>query len=588
MTKFNELKTRNDLARILNVPIKKLTYILYKANVDNLYSSFEIPKKNGEPRKINAPADELKDIQRKLAKVLWEHQQLINKTKHKKNNISHAFQEEKSIITNAIVHKNKRYVLNLDLKDFFDSIHFGRVKGFFEKNNDFKVSTEVATVIAQLSCYKGQLPQGAPTSPILTNLICNILDYRISKIAKKYRLDYTRYADDLTFSTNNRSFLSVYEDFSTKISQEILSAGFSVNESKTSLQFRDSKQVVTGLIVNKRINVDRNYYKKTRAMAHSLYTSGSFEINTNVATMNQLEGRFSFIDQLEKFNNSVDNENHTFFKLSAKEKQYQKFLFYKYFFANEKPLVVTEGKTDIRYLKAALKNLYNEYPDLITKTERGFQFKISFFKRSKRARYFLNVALDGADTMQQFYKYYHDEDSVNYPNYNEIFKECGSVMPKQPVLLIFDNELGATGKPINAFISNIKLSRNENKELKKKTDENKENKKKLEKQLIEQKRDELKEELKKELTANVLDNLYLITNPLVDGKTECEIEDLFEEKVLKHKINGRSFDRKGEKKDCYGKDDFSKFIEKNYKSIDFSKFRPIFNCLNKIVSNANQ
>ena len=83
------------------------------------------------------------------------------------------------------MHRNKKYILNIDLKNFFDSFNFGRVRGFFIKDRDFAVSPEIATVIAQIACYQGKLPQGAPSSPIITNLITRILDYRIVKIAKK-------------------------------------------------------------------------------------------------------------------------------------------------------------------------------------------------------------------------------------------------------------------------------------------------------------------------------------------------------------------------------------------------------------------
>ena len=124
----------------------------------------------------------------------------------------------------------------------------------------------MAVIIAQLTCYNGRLPQGAPTSPVITNLICEILDYRVLKIAKRYKLDYTRYADDLTFSTNYSRFLEVFDSFAKELLQEISNSGFTINQSKTRLLYRDSRQEVTGLVVNKKIGVNREYVKSTRAM----------------------------------------------------------------------------------------------------------------------------------------------------------------------------------------------------------------------------------------------------------------------------------------------------------------------------------
>lgn len=124
------------------------------------------------------------------------------------------------------------FILNMDLECFFDSFHFGRVCGYFEKNKDFLLPREVSIIIAQIACYNGHLPQGAPSSPIISNLICQVLDMHLLKIAKKYRLDYTRYADDLTFSTNNRVFLDSYKDFIKETTALILKAGFTVNKKK--------------------------------------------------------------------------------------------------------------------------------------------------------------------------------------------------------------------------------------------------------------------------------------------------------------------------------------------------------------------
>lgn len=306
-------------------------------------------------------------------------------------NIAHAFTKEKSIITNAKIHKNKRFVLNIDLENFFESFHFGRVQGYFEKNKNYLFPKNIATVLAQLTCYKGSLPQGSPSSPIITNLICNILDMKLLKMAKKYKLDYTRYADDLTFSTNNKSFAEKSEEFISQLEIIIKQSGFKINQKKTRLQYKQSRQVVTGLVVNKKVNVPRDFYKNTRAMANSLYKNGSFTINGLEGSLKQLEGRFSFINHINKENNKEQKKINKDLKLSfrflnGQEKEYQKFLFYKYFFNNEKPCILTEGPTDIIYLKSALKNLYTDYPNLIKKVNDDFIFKIFFLKRTEDSK----------------------------------------------------------------------------------------------------------------------------------------------------------------------------------------------------------
>ena len=403
MKKFCDIQSRNELADYLGIPRSKLTHILYVKKPDSYYTTFEIPKRNGDTRAICAPSGDLKVLQKKLSNILCLFQRNIWDENGIKPNISHGFEKEKSIITNAKIHRNKRYVLNLDLASFFDSFHFGRIQGYFEKNNHFKLPHDVAVVLAQLTCYQGRLPQGAPSSPIITNLICQSLDAHLLKAAKKYKLDYTRYADDLTFSTNDRHFVENQKKFLAEAIVAIKKAGFSINEKKTRLQFRDSRQEVTGLIVNKKLNVNHFYVRKTRAMAHQLYSTGEHLIDGVPGSIKQLEGRFSFIDQLDHYNNILDPQEikHDAFNLNGREKQYQAFIFYKYLFANDTPVIVTEGKTDIRYIKAALKSLYNKYPRLIQKDAEGtFVYKFSFFKRTKRWKYFFGISLDGADAMR--------------------------------------------------------------------------------------------------------------------------------------------------------------------------------------------
>lgn len=334
---FKYVFTRNDLADLLEIPHGKLTHVLYVKKVDSYYKNFEIPKKSGGTRNICAPMGDLKQIQKRLYGVLLEYQQFLRKQNNTKTNIAHAFEKEKSIITNGTVHRNKRFIVNIDLQDFFDSFHFGRVSGFFEKNRDFSLSHELAIVMAQLTCYQGKLPQGAPTSPIITNYICRIFDMRLLVLAKKYHLDYTRYADDLSFSTNDKCFIEKWESFYDELAKEVERAGFKINYKKTRVQYRDSRQTVTGLITNKKLNVDRRYHRQVRAMADSLYKNGSFDNNGVEGTIGQLEGKFSFIDRLDKYNNIKDvGQQHSVFNLNGREKQYQKFLFYRYFFCLRK------------------------------------------------------------------------------------------------------------------------------------------------------------------------------------------------------------------------------------------------------------
>lgn len=556
MHNFKDLKNRRDLARLLGIPESKLTYVLYIKKIENLYTSFTIPKKNGELRYINAPEKDLKDIQKKLAESLYNYQRNNRINNNTNADISHAFEKDKSFITNAKVHRNKHFVFNVDLEDFFGSFHFGRVKGFFEKNKDFQLPSNVATVISQLACYNGQLPQGSPSSPIITNLISNILDIRLIKVAKKYKLDYTRYADDLTFSTNNKKFLVTISIFYSELSKEIKQAGFEINNDKTRLQFHDSKQEVTGITVNKKLNVDRNYYKNTKAMAHNLYTQGSFKINGEDGTINQLEGRFAFINQLVRYNNKLDNESHNIRELNSKERQYQKFLFYKYFYANNKPIIVTEGKTDILYLKAAIKKFHSEYPTLINKRSDGkYEFKISFLRRTKRLNYFLDLQKDGANTMKKLYNFFSNKESRHFPNYSAHFKKISIVPPKNPVIFVYDNELNSKKKkPIVDFLSyaNIKA--------------------------------ENKLELAEMLSVRIINNLFVLTNPLI-VQPESEIEDLFDEKTLSIALNGKTFSRDADSndKEHYGKEIFSKYISGNYSKINFDNFRPMLDRITAIM-----
>lgn len=554
---MKNIKTRNDFAKFIGVKLQTLTYLLYIKKIDNCYNTLEIPKKNGDTRTICVPNKNLKKVQKKLYNKLSTYYDEIKTQNNFTSKISHGFEKNRSIVTNAEVHKNKRYVVNLDLLDFFPSINFGRVRSYFIKNNYFEINDDIATILAQLTCYKGTLPQGAPTSPLIANMICNIMDIRILKIAKKYRLDYTRYADDLTFSTNNKYFLNDYDKFLEDIKNIIHRSGFELNSKKTRLLFSNSRQEVTGLVVNKKIFVPKEYYKNTRAMAHSLYKNGYFLIYDEVGTIEQLEGRFSFINQINLYN--IDNKKKDMWHLNSKEKQYQKFMIYKTFYANEKPLIITEGKTDVLYIKAALKKYYKYFPNLITKKDNGnFVFHVNFFKRKQKHSYYLNLVKDGADTIKNIYSncYIKTKNNKNITTVHD-FKKLRGERETNPVILIFDNEMVSNkDRPLKKFLNEIKVNASQ------------------------------KDKLKENLYINICDNLYLCTYQLNNKEAcEIEIEDLFPADVLEHEINGRKFSKKDSTHDngFYGKNEFSQYVYSNYESIDFSNFISLLSAINEII-----
>ena len=250
---FLSITTKQELASFLGVKYPILAYNLYKLSDDKKYVTFEIKKKGKGVRKIIAPDSGIKHIQSLLLKVLMEYYPV--------KSCVHGYVENKSIKTNAQLHIKKKIIVNLDLKNFFPSINFGRVKGIF-KSYPFNFNDEVSTTIAQICCYKGILPQGAPTSPIVSNFICRKLDNELITLSKKGRFHYTRYADDLTFSTNILPLPDVIGsilDNKLIISKELLEIiktnGFTVNKKKIRYSKRENRQEVTGLIVNEFINV---------------------------------------------------------------------------------------------------------------------------------------------------------------------------------------------------------------------------------------------------------------------------------------------------------------------------------------------
>ena len=188
----------------------------------------------------------------------------------------HGFVIGKNVRSNANAHLRKRWVFNIDLKDFFPSINFGRVRGLF-MGKPYCLPQDVSTVLAHLCCFQGSLPQGAPTSPIISNMICAQMDSQLQQLAKINRSTYSRYADDITFSTTTRRFpvdIGFKDSLDQlhpgkRLEQTIVCNGFSINPRKVWLRGTNHRQVVTGVTVNDFPNLPRKYTNQIRAMLYA-------------------------------------------------------------------------------------------------------------------------------------------------------------------------------------------------------------------------------------------------------------------------------------------------------------------------------
>ncbi len=239
-----------------------------------MYKEFAIAKGSGKLRLITAPDNRLKMLQRKLAPLLDQLYRVRNPV--------HGFVPGRSVKSNAEAHTSRRHVVNLDLKDFFPSITENRIRGVLRA---LGVDHRVSEIVARLCCYNGHLPQGAPTSPVLSNMICYRLDTVLLQVAKAARAIYTRYADDITFSTFQApaGLFEVAvpppgrfaaEALAANLLEAITGNGFAINPDKAHYADRHARRMVTGLKINELINVDRRYVRNLRAVLHSVEMLG--------------------------------------------------------------------------------------------------------------------------------------------------------------------------------------------------------------------------------------------------------------------------------------------------------------------------
>lgn len=559
LTALKSASTLGDLAALLHFKSSALSFVIYKTPTAGKYTTFDVPKRTGGVRTIQAPFGPLKLIQRRLSGYLQDCLDEIEVTQGKISRASHGFKRKRSILTNAKEHRNRRYVFNVDLQDFFPSINFGRVRGYFINDKRFLLNSTVATAIAQIACRDGSLPQGSPCSPVISNLIAHILDIHLVRLAESVGCTYTRYADDLSFSTNLATFPPRIATASPgnphcwlpgpDLHHFVTHSGFLINPSKTHMQYRDSRQQVTGLVVNKKLNIRFEYRHLIRAMVTRLLSTGSFQISPATdGYPSQLHGMLGFIDDIDLANKRRTKARFKDKTLTSNETIYQRFLLYTMFYAAPKPVIICEGETDNVYLIHAIRSLAVGYPQLasidahakVTLNVRLFRYRLRVDKQgpSSTCR-ILNLLDGGSGCLNNFIALYKKQTTS--------FSAPGQ---QNPVIILFDNDSGS--KSIKAAV---------------------------------------KEACGKvihgtEPFMHVVNNLYVVPTPLTGGATESKIEDFFDSQTKSTTINGKDFDQNNdfETATSYGKKVFAyKVVREGADTIDFSGFHPLLTNLAALI-----
>ena len=301
------LSTAEDLAQAMGVNLAELRFISFSRKTSSVrhYKQFELSKKTGGVRRISAPMPRLKRLQ------YWILDNLLQKLPL--HDAAHGFVVGRSIMTNAKDHVGSGIVVNIDLENFFPTIVYRRVKGLFRS---FGYSDQVATILG-LICTEydfeqvkldeqhyfvgsgeRKLPQGAPTSPAISNLICQRLDRRLAGMAQAMDYRYTRYADDLTFSSIVEPARHV-QKLLWRSRQIIQDEGFIINKPKTRIMRQHRCQEVTGIVINKKMSVSRQTRKRLRALIYQIENDGfdnkQWEGKTGLAMLRAIRGMAQFI-----------------------------------------------------------------------------------------------------------------------------------------------------------------------------------------------------------------------------------------------------------------------------------------------------
>ena len=278
-----------------NEKIKKL-YIMSN-HIENYYNCFKITKRNGKERNILSPYKELKMIQYHILNDLLYDKRVSEYAK--------AYVKNVGLVDNVKVHQGHKFILKLDITSFFENISYVDIFNVFK---EYGFSDRICGLLAHLTTYDDYLPQGAPTSPYLSNLVLRDFDYLVGNWCKNNNINYTRYSDDMTFSMNEYN-----PNLIRYIRINLYKYGLELNNDKICLINNSSKQKITGIVVNDKIQVDIKYRKKIRQELYYINKHGlkehlrRIDYNDKTKYLKSLYGRILFVL-------SVDSSNKEFIK----------------------------------------------------------------------------------------------------------------------------------------------------------------------------------------------------------------------------------------------------------------------------------
>ncbi len=285
--KYNDLLSSFNLVNTTD--IKKINKILYNIsnNIDANYEEIIIHKKSGGLRFLYEPSKELKSIQKRILKNVLEEKKL--------SKYSYAYRKKVSVLDNAKPHVKKGVIVKLDIKDFFDNITFNMV--YDSCFNETLYPKKMGMLFTNLCMYNNKLPAGAPTSGFISNMVLRNFDEKVGYYCEKRKINYTRYSDDLTFSGDFN-----VKDLIKYVNKLLYEYNFRLNKKKIKVVSKKTRQQVTGIVVNEKVNIKRNYKRKIRQEMYYIKKYGlkshlkniAYKSDTKTYLLNLL-GRINYV-----------------------------------------------------------------------------------------------------------------------------------------------------------------------------------------------------------------------------------------------------------------------------------------------------